>query len=46
MLRSALAYYNGWNREQLAIELDTPVNTIKTWLTHSLIELRECLDHG
>jgi RNA polymerase sigma-70 factor (ECF subfamily) len=41
-----LAYYNGWSREQLAAELATPVNTIKTWLRRSLLELRECLGHG
>jgi RNA polymerase sigma-70 factor (ECF subfamily) len=41
-----LAYYNGWSREQLATELETPVNTIKTWLRRSLLEIRECLDHG
>ena len=40
-----LAYYNGWSREQLAQRLDTPVNTIKTWLRRSLLEIRECLDH-
>ena len=38
-----LAYYNGWSREQLAAKFDKPVNTIKTWLRRSLIELRECL---
>jgi RNA polymerase sigma-70 factor, ECF subfamily len=38
-----LAYYNGWSREQLAATFDKPVNTIKTWLRRSLIELRECL---
>ena len=41
-----LAYYNGWSREQLATELETPVNTIKTWLRRSLLDIRECLDHG
>jgi len=41
-----LAYYNGWSRERLAAELATPVNTIKTWLRRSLLEIRECLDHG
>jgi RNA polymerase sigma-70 factor (ECF subfamily) len=41
-----LAYYNGWSREKLAVELETPVNTIKTWLRRSLLEIRECLDHG
>jgi RNA polymerase sigma-70 factor (ECF subfamily) len=39
-----LAYYNGWSREQLAAELKTPVNTIKTWLRRSLLDIRECLD--
>jgi RNA polymerase sigma-70 factor, ECF subfamily len=38
-----LAYYNGWSREQLAAKLDKPVNTIKTWLRRSLLEIRECL---
>jgi RNA polymerase sigma-70 factor, ECF subfamily len=38
-----LAYYNGWSREQLAARFDKPVNTIKTWLRRSLIDLRECL---
>jgi RNA polymerase sigma-70 factor (ECF subfamily) len=38
-----LAYYNGWSRERLAKELDVPVNTVKTWLRRSLIEIRECL---
>lgn len=38
-----LAYYNGWSREQLAQQFDKPVNTIKTWLRRSLLEIRECL---
>jgi RNA polymerase sigma-70 factor (ECF subfamily) len=38
-----LAYYNGWSREQLAETFDKPVNTIKTWLRRSLIQIRECL---
>jgi len=38
-----LAYYHGWSREQLAVKLDKPVNTIKTWLRRSLIEIRECI---
>ena len=38
-----LAYYNGFSREQLAAKLDKPVNTIKTWLRRSLIEIRDCL---
>jgi RNA polymerase sigma-70 factor (ECF subfamily) len=38
-----LAYYSGWTRDQLSRKLDIPVNTIKTWLRRSLLEIRECL---
>jgi RNA polymerase sigma-70 factor (ECF subfamily) len=38
-----LAYYSGWSREQLARKLDIPVNTIKTWLRRSLLEIRACM---
>ena len=38
-----LAYYNGWSREQLAAKFDTPVNTVKTWLRRSMLEIRDCL---
>lgn len=38
-----LAYYNGWSREQLAEKFETPLNTVKTWLRRSMIEIRECL---
>ena len=38
-----LAYYSGWSREQLAKKLDIPVNTIKTWLRRSLLEIRGCM---
>ena len=37
------AYYSGWSRDQLAEKLDIPVNTIKTWLRRSLLEIRECM---
>jgi RNA polymerase sigma-70 factor (ECF subfamily) len=39
-----LAYYNGWSREQLASKLERPVNTVKTWLRRSLLEIRECME--
>jgi RNA polymerase sigma-70 factor, ECF subfamily len=39
-----LAYYSGWSRDQLAKKLDIPVNTIKTWLRRSLIEIRGCME--
>ena len=38
-----LAYYNGWSREQLAAKFETPVNTVKTWLRRSMLDIRECL---
>ena len=38
-----LAYYSGLSRDQLAAEFGHPVNTIKTWLRRSLLEIRECL---
>jgi RNA polymerase sigma-70 factor (ECF subfamily) len=38
-----LAYYNGWSREQLATKFATPVNTVKTWLRRSMMDIRECL---
>jgi RNA polymerase sigma-70 factor (ECF subfamily) len=38
-----LAYYDGHSREQLALQFEKPVNTIKTWLRRSLLEIRECL---
>ena len=38
-----LAYYSGWSRDRLAQKLDIPVNTIKTWLRRSLLEIRECM---
>ncbi|WP_424631490.1 sigma-70 family RNA polymerase sigma factor [Bradyrhizobium sp. SYSU BS000235] len=38
-----LAYYNGWSREQLSRKFDAPLNTIKTWLRRSMVEIRECL---
>jgi RNA polymerase sigma-70 factor (ECF subfamily) len=38
-----LAYYNGWSRDQLANKFEAPVNTIKTWLRRSMLDIRECL---
>ena len=41
-----LAYYNGWSREQLATKFEAPVNTVKTWLRRSMMDIRECLGLG
>jgi RNA polymerase sigma-70 factor, ECF subfamily len=38
-----LAYYSGCSRDQLAVEFDKPVNTIKTWLRRALFDIRDCL---
>ena len=38
-----LAYYNGWSREQLASKFEAPVNTVKTWLRRSMMDIRKCL---
>ncbi len=38
-----LAYCEGLSREELAEKYGQPVNTIKTWLRRSLIQLKGCL---
>ena len=38
-----LAYCEGLSREELAQRYNQPVNTIKTWLRRSLLQLRTCL---
>ncbi len=38
------AYYRGESREELSRSIDTPVNTVKTWLRRGLIALKTCLD--
>jgi RNA polymerase sigma-70 factor (ECF subfamily) len=39
-----LAYYQGWTREELAVQYKRPATTIKTLLRRSLAALKECLD--
>ncbi len=38
-----LAYYGAFNREQLSIKLDTPLNLLQASLRRSLAEVEECL---
>ncbi len=38
------AYVEGYSYDELARELDAPLNTVRTWLRRSLIKLRECLE--
>ena len=37
------AYLDGLTHEQLALRFDVPPNTMRVWLRHSLMMLRECL---
>jgi RNA polymerase sigma-70 factor (ECF subfamily) len=37
------AYVEGWSYAELAEHFGTPLNTIRTWLRRSLIQLRSCL---
>lgn len=37
------AYCEGYSREELAQRYEQPVNTIKTWLRRSLVQLKGCL---
>ncbi len=38
------AYVEGYSYEELAQQLDAPLNTIRTWLRRSLIRLKDCLE--
>lgn len=38
-----LAYCDGLSREELALRYGQPVNTVKTWLRRSLMNLKGCL---
>jgi len=35
---------NGWSREQLAAKFETPVNTVKTWLRRSMMDIGSALE--
>ena len=39
-----LAYYQGWTRDELAVQYKRPATTIKTLLRRSLTVLKDCLD--
>ena len=40
-----MAYYYGYSREDIAIHVAKPLNTVKSWLKRGLMRLAECLDH-
>jgi len=37
------AYMEGYSYQDLAVRLNQPLNTVRTWLRRGLISLRECL---
>lgn len=39
-----LAYHGGLTYEEMARQLDRPVNTVKSWVRRSLLRLRQCLE--
>lgn len=41
-----LAYVEGDSYIELAERFSVPLNTMRSWLRRSLIQLRECLSHG
>ncbi len=40
-----MAYYYGYSREDIAIHVEQPLNTVKSWLKRGLARLAQCLDH-
>lgn len=38
-----LPYYYGMTREEIAVRINRPVGTVKTWLRQSLTHLKVCL---
>lgn len=40
-----MAYYYGYSREDIAVHVAQPVNTVKSWLKRGLARLAQCLNH-
>ena len=40
-----MAYYFGYSREEIAMHIEQPINTIKSWLKRGLTRLAQCLSH-
>lgn len=38
------AYIEGYSYQELALQQDIPLNTMRTWLRRSLMKLKECLE--
>lgn len=39
----ALAYYRGLSQQEIAVALDHPVGTVKSWIRRALAHLKECV---
>lgn len=39
----ALAYYRGMSQKEIALSLDQPEGTVKSWIRRALSHLRECI---
>lgn len=39
----ALAYVEGYSHQELAVRMDTPLGTVKSWIRRGLQQLKECL---
>jgi RNA polymerase sigma-70 factor (ECF subfamily) len=39
-----LAYWDGFTPEELARRLDRPADTVRNWVRHSLLRLKQCLE--
>lgn len=40
-----MAYYYGYSREDIAVHVQQPINTVKSWLKRGLARLAKCLGH-
>ena len=38
-----LAYVDGYTHQQIALQLNTPLGTVKAWIRRGLLSLKECL---
>lgn len=39
-----LAYYEGYTHQELAVAMNAPLGTVKSWVRRGLARLRDCLD--